>query len=105
MDDGRGGQAGRGCDEPQRLDERGHDRPKSRVQEKSVIRVMKRILLLCLISPFLFAGCAHGPNPKTNPTAPTGPCRDDENFVNGRCEPRIPGDRQPPGGVPPWTRP
>jgi hypothetical protein len=57
---------------------------------------MKKLLLLCALA---LTACAHDPNP----SAPR--CRDDENFVSGRCEPRIPGDRQPPGGIPPWTRP
>ncbi len=62
---------------------------------------------LILFAAAAFSGCAYGPAsmPSAAGTTPTGPCRDDESFINGRCEPRIPGDRQPPGGVPPWTRP
>ena len=64
---------------------------------------MKPLLLLCALG---LVGCAHVADPAARADAPAGTyCRADENFENGRCSPRIPGDGKPPGGIPPWTRP
>lgn len=54
-------------------------------------------LFACALSPLAFAGCSHNPPAKNADVeaTPTGPCRDDENMVNGRCVPRIPGDLHP----------
>jgi hypothetical protein len=53
--------------------------------------------LLCSLALSLLAGCAsnRGPDDKPVVTTPNGPCRDDENFDNGHCTPRFPGDGAP----------
>ena len=54
------------------------------------------LLFLCAVATLLMAGCGHNRNQmrpeETTAVAatPNGPCRDDENFENGRCMPRIP---------------
>ncbi len=59
---------------------------------------MKLLLAVLAASlPLLAAGCGTGERiPADQAATPTGPCRDDEDFINGRCQPRIPGDQRPP---------
>ncbi|MDD5304077.1 MAG: hypothetical protein PHS14_13330 [Elusimicrobia bacterium] len=58
---------------------------------------MKVLLMMCALLPPVFAGCTRNTPAKNADVeaTPTGPCRDDENMVNGRCVPRIPGDSRP----------
>ena len=59
-------------------------------------RALIVLLLLCVVATLPMAGCGHNRNqmPPEETTAgaatPSGPCRDDENFENGKCVPRIP---------------
>ncbi len=66
---------------------------------------MKKSSTLLMLCAFALAGCAHERGHAAKAAAPDVSCRADENFENGRCMPRIPGDGKPPGGIPPWTRP
>jgi len=56
---------------------------------------MKFLLILCALATILMAGCGHSKTPPEKTTdlaaTPNGPCREDENFENGKCAPRIPG--------------
>jgi hypothetical protein len=51
-------------------------------------------LVMCALAPLFLAGCAHNKTPDDKPpvTTPNGPCRDDENFDDGHCVTRFPGD-------------
>jgi hypothetical protein len=61
-------------------------------------------LLACAVAPLFFAGCARD-QPRTEDVAlPDGPCRDDENLVDGRCATRFPGDGAPHNPNPPIPR-
>ena len=56
---------------------------------------MRFLFLLCALATLIMAGCGHNTMPPEKTTdlaaTPSGPCRDDENFVNGKCSPRAPG--------------
>ena len=58
---------------------------------------MRNIMLLCaLAAPLALGACAGALDPGKSAATeakPGGPCRDDENFENGRCVPRV--QRQP----------
>jgi hypothetical protein len=61
-------------------------------------------LLGCSLAPLFLAACAHDQPRTADAALPDGPCRDDENLVDGHCAIRFPGDGAPHNPNPPIPR-
>lgn len=66
--------------------------PSSYTREMKIILPLLAILTLAACAPRRIVAADPAPVEPAAATiaTPTGPCRDDENFENGRCAPRIP---------------